>query len=204
MKKLYLFFTIIILSGACGISHKEESSDYQESSVDNINPGKYGIVKDIGYALYLPNISYTKSDESSSPFLKLDLYFKNLTNSLRPILVYLHGAGWQGPGVIDGAKENIQKSPNLISFFVNRGFMVASLNRRQIDFSKSPAITYKEQLADIAKALKWLQSNGSKIGGDSQKIIIMGYSSGAHLAAMIVSDTRYRFNWNPCHVFPKP
>jgi len=49
---------------------------------------------------------------------------------------------------------------------------------------------------DIARAIKWLTVNGSQYGGHSQDFILLGYSSGAHLAALIATDTSFLSQYN--------
>ena len=190
MKIATFILSLILITSACDLLEPQKSSNGAEVGSVAIGPEGFGTTQDLGYAQYLPNIAYTEGGDNSSPFLKLDLYFKDL-QPLRPIMVYLHGGGWNGPEIIDGAKENIQKSPNLVSFFIKSGFLVASINRRQIDFSQTPAITYHDQLSDIAKAIKWLQINANHFGGDGMQILLMGYSSGAHLATLLASNRRY-------------
>jgi acetyl esterase/lipase len=48
--------------------------------------------------------------------------------------------------------------------------------------------TLDDMTDDIAKALKWLTVNVRKFGGRSSGFILVGYSSGAHLAALMATD----------------
>ena len=44
---------------------------------------------------------------------------------------------------------------------------------------------------DIAKSLGWVHDNIAKHGGDPKRILVMGHSAGAQLAALICTDDRY-------------
>ena len=114
----------------------------------------------------------------------LDLYYRP-SSSKRPIVVFVHGGSW-----IKGDKGHISRNPQFASFFIERGFQLASINfRKAVPNSKSNS--YKEQLSDIAKSLAWITKNGEQYSIDSQHIILFGFSSGAHLVAMLNTDHRY-------------
>jgi len=44
---------------------------------------------------------------------------------------------------------------------------------------------------DVAKAIAWIYYNISDFNGDPQNIFLMGYSAGAHLAALIATNESY-------------
>ena len=47
-----------------------------------------------------------------------------------------------------------------------------------------------EILADLAKSLRWTHDHAPEFGGDPNRIVIMGHSSGAQLAAYLAIDER--------------
>jgi len=47
-----------------------------------------------------------------------------------------------------------------------------------------------EIFADIAKSLRWTHDHAAEVGGDPNRIVIMGHSSGAQLAAYLAIDER--------------
>jgi acetyl esterase/lipase len=47
-----------------------------------------------------------------------------------------------------------------------------------------------EIFADIAKSLRWTHDHAAEFGGDPNRIVIMGHSSGAQLAAYLAIDER--------------
>jgi acetyl esterase/lipase len=48
-----------------------------------------------------------------------------------------------------------------------------------------------EIFRDVAKSLRWVRDHVSEYGGDPNRILVMGHSAGAQLAALISIDDRY-------------
>jgi acetyl esterase/lipase len=44
---------------------------------------------------------------------------------------------------------------------------------------------------DVAKAIRWVHGHVAEYGGDPKRLLIMGHSAGAQLAALICTDERY-------------
>ena len=99
--------------------------------------------------------------------LKLDLYIptKPVTTGL---LLFVHGGAWRG-----GSKDGVPK------VFPDNGIPTASVEFRQSTEAKFPA-----QIHDIKAAIRFLRAKASSYGYNAQKIVIMGSSSGGHLAAL--------------------
>ena len=96
----------------------------------------------------------------------------------RPIVFWIHGGGWQ-----KGDKSEMHAKPQA---FTEKGFVFASTNYRFI-----PNVTMQQIAGDVAKSIRWMYDNGAKYGGDPETIIVMGWSAGAQLAALICTDERY-------------
>lgn len=95
-----------------------------------------------------------------------------------PVVFWIHGGGWQ-----TGDKTNVQLKP---AFFMEKGFVFVSINHRLL-----PEVVMEELISDVAKAFGWVHQNIANHGGDPQRIIVGGHSSGAQLAALICTDDRY-------------
>jgi acetyl esterase/lipase len=54
--------------------------------------------------------------------------------------------------------------------------------------SRAPVVTYKEQVGDIARAIRWVHDDASDHGGDPSRVFLMRYSAGAHLDALFGAD----------------
>jgi arylformamidase len=95
-----------------------------------------------------------------------------------PVVFWIHGGGWQA-----GDKAEVQAKPRA---FVDKGFVFVSTNYRLL-----PDATIKEMAGDVAKALRWVHEHAEEYGGDPDRIVVMGHSAGAQLAAPICTDDRY-------------
>lgn len=96
----------------------------------------------------------------------------------RPVIFWIHGGGWQV-----GDKTSVQLKPQA---FVDKGFVFVSTNYRLL-----PDVEMGDIIRDVAKSLRWVHENVTKHGGDPQRILVMGHSAGAQLAALICTDSRY-------------
>ena len=94
-----------------------------------------------------------------------------------PVIFWIHGGGWQG-----GEKTNVQLKPK---FFTDLGYVFISTNHRYVK-----AVPMSEIFADLAKSLRWTHEHAAEFGGDPARVVIMGHSSGAQLAAYLAIDER--------------
>lgn len=94
-----------------------------------------------------------------------------------PVVVWIHGGGWQ-----QGSKDN--PGPKR-TFFLQNGWVFVSMNYRL-----SPAVTHPGHVEDVAAALAFVHKEATKWGGDPSRMIVMGHSAGAHLAALVATDAR--------------
>ncbi len=107
----------------------------------------------------------------------LDVYSPVGAKNL-PVVFWIHGGGWQA-----GDKTSVQLKPQV---FVEKGFVFVSTNYRLLPSVEMPAI-----MQDIAKSIHWVHDHIAEHGGDPQRILVMGHSAGAQLAALICTDERY-------------
>jgi len=112
-----------------------------------------------------PDIPYATL--ATQPLL-LDLYLPDNTSN-PPLILWLHGGVWRF-----GSKAN----PEIIGI-VEQGFALAS-----VDFRNSPQARFPAQIHDIKAAIRFLRANAADYGFDPDKIVLWGYSSGGHLAAL--------------------
>jgi arylformamidase len=95
-----------------------------------------------------------------------------------PVVFWIHGGGWQ-----TGDKSSVQDKPQA---FVDRGFVFVSTNYRLL-----PQVDMETIIRDIAKSLGWVHKHIAEYGGDPKRILVMGHSAGAQLAALVSIDDRY-------------
>ena len=95
-----------------------------------------------------------------------------------PVVFWIHGGGWQ-----TGDKSMVALKPKA---FAEAGFVFVSINHRLLPTVEMGAIT-----RDVASALGWVHKNIATHGGDPNRLLVMGHSSGGQLAALMCTDDRY-------------
>jgi acetyl esterase/lipase len=122
------------------------------------------------------DIPYVAGGEAGAK-RSLDAYW--LPNQTRqPVMIYIHGGGWRA-----GDKRNVARKPQA---FADHGFAFVSVNYRL-----HPEADFRVQAADVARAIKHVVDKAGDVGGDPQRIYLMGHSAGAHLAALVATDEQY-------------
>ena len=107
----------------------------------------------------------------------LDVYAPAGARNL-PVVFWIHGGGWQA-----GDKSMVALKPKA---FMDAGFVFVSIQHRLLPTVEMEAIT-----SDVATALGWVHKNIAAYGGDPNRLLVMGHSSGAQLAALMCTDDRY-------------
>jgi arylformamidase len=109
---------------------------------------------------------------------QVDLYAPDQALGDAPLIVYIHGGGWQ-----IGNHKLVQEKPG---HFTAQGYVFASAGYRLL-----PDAPVEQQAADLGEALRVLRAAAEDYGFDPNKIVLMGHSAGAHLAALIATDPKY-------------
>ena len=125
---------------------------------------KLNVKRDIPYA------------ESADPRQKVDIYAPEGARNL-PVVFWIHGGGWQA-----GDRSSVQLKPQA---FVDKGFVFVSTGYRLLTNVDMGAI-----FRDIARSFRWVHDHIAEHGGDPNRILVMGHSAGAQLAALICTDDR--------------
>jgi len=93
-----------------------------------------------------------------------------------PVIVMVHGGAW-----MVGNKAMPKVVENKVTFWVRqKGYIFVSVGYRL-----SPQADPLQQARDVATALAKAQGLAPSWGGDPAKVILMGHSAGAHLAALL-------------------
>lgn len=92
----------------------------------------------------------------------------------RPLILIIPGGGYEY--VSDREADSVS------AIFLKNGFQTAILNYHVKDESN-----FKNNLEDIVSAMKYLRENKDKYSIDEDKIAVLGFSAGGHLAAMLSS-----------------
>ncbi len=152
-------------------------------------PGWSGVRKAIAYgpacpqnpSPWLPEMLGRKKMVTDEGCLYLNVWTTNLSQEAKaPVMVWVHGGG-----NVEGSGE----WPPLGETLAKKGVVVVSINYRlgALGFLALPALSAESphhvsgnygQL-DQVEALKWVQRNISRFGGDPNDVTIFGASSGA-------------------------
>ena len=113
------------------------------------------------------------SDEASTSGVEKDGEGKedaDAADERRPVVIFVTGGMW-----IIGYKA---WGALLAQRLARRGVIVASL-----DYRNFPQGTVGDMIADVGKGVGWVLERLDALGGDTRRVVVVGQSAGAHIAA---------------------
>lgn len=116
----------------------------------------------------------------------LDLFLPGgSTEGSRPLIVYVHGGGWVWGSRVEIRCDNPDPAIKLCipSTEIDRGYVVASIDYR-LFVESSGENPFPSQVKDVKLAVAWLRAHAPEYGIDPDRVVLMGHSSGGHLAAL--------------------
>jgi acetyl esterase/lipase len=96
----------------------------------------------------------------------------------KPVLVFFYGGGWA-----NGKRTEYSYAARP---FVEAGYIVVLP-----DYRKVPEVRFPGFVEDSASAVKWVQANIGKYGGDPTRVSVAGHSAGAYNALMLALDPQW-------------
>jgi acetyl esterase/lipase len=109
--------------------------------------------------------------------LTLDLYSPRAGSGALPLVVFVHGGGWNGGDARHtGTFEDF---PATLAALAARGYVVASVNYRLSEEARFPAA-----LQDVKAAIRWLRGDAAGRGIDATRVAVWGAAAGGQLAAL--------------------
>ena len=96
-----------------------------------------------------------------------------------PVLVFIHGGFWQMRSKDDFA-------------FLAESFLSSGVSVAMVGYPLGPDATMDEIVADTHEAIRFLARELPNLGGDPQRVVVSGWSSGGHLATMVVDEPSLR------------
>jgi len=129
------------------------------------------------------DVVYTKVDGWEG---RLDLYLPPNKNKQTPIVINIHGGGWN---------HGVKESQTGFNTFFKMGYAVAN-----VEYRLTPQATAPAAVEDIRCALIYIIKNAQSLNVDTNKIVIMGGSAGGHLAltaGLLGNDHRFDGNCPP-------
>jgi len=118
-------------------------------------------------------IPYAEGDRHT-----LDVYLPSKSDKPAPVVVFFYGGSW------DQGDKAIYKFVG--AALASRGFVTIIP-----DYRLYPDVRFPGFLEDAAKAVGWAHRQAAALGGDPNKIFLMGHSAGAHIAAMLTFDPQW-------------
>jgi acetyl esterase/lipase len=119
------------------------------------------------------NIPYN-SDTLSKHLL--DIYLPPNAKGNIPLVVFVHGGGW----LVNDKYADIGYMKKTVAEIVDSGFALAS-----IDYRFATQAVFPAQIQDCNRAVSFLIDNAKKYHFDKNRIAVMGFSAGGHLASLM-------------------
>jgi len=128
-------------------------------------------------------LAYPAPHEGDTSLNTLDLFDPGGV-APRPLVLLVHGGSWVG-----GDKAGYER--DIVPWWLERGYIAAPVNfRLATGIPQGDGVKPRDQARDIASALGWLLSRAEEYHIDPSRVILVGYSSGAHLVALLGTDER--------------
>ncbi|WP_299535545.1 alpha/beta hydrolase [Ulvibacterium sp.] len=163
MKKAILVLTAVLLVGQISFGQSEDFEVYNDLSYLN------------------------KESVSNDSLQRLNLVLPS-NKEKYPLLIWIGGGAW--------SYGDRNQEMDLAKKLAAQGIAVASIGHRLSpaiwrDSTLDKGIQHPKHIEDVAAAVKWLHDNAATYGYDKEGFFIGGYSSGAHLSALISLDNTY-------------
>jgi acetyl esterase/lipase len=125
----------------------------------------------ISYSRF-PDLAY-----GSARRQRVDIYAPHNAQHL-PVVIFWHGGTWKS-----GNKKNYR--------FVGAALAARGFVAVVADYRIYPAVHFPAFCEDAAHALAWVEAHIGEYGGDPHRIVLMGHSAGAHLAAFVAYNHEF-------------
>ncbi len=132
--------------------------------------------------------SITFSPETWPETLFADLYVPTMTGKA-PVVLMAHGGGWE--------RRSRADMTWVAEALASQGFAVLN-----IDYRFAPEYTFPAQLHDLQVARQWIQQHADHYGLNADKVSGFGFSSGAHLMALLATVASTDSDLNTPHGGP--
>jgi acetyl esterase/lipase len=103
---------------------------------------------------------------------QMDVYLPDGDAPRNPAVLFIHGGSWTG-----GDKDHFRAAGRRLA---RSGYVVASTNYRLV-----PGGRFPRNIQDCLCSLAYLRAHAAEHRIDPDRIVVMGYSAGAHLAGLV-------------------
>ena len=142
---------------------------------DRFSDSSINVTRDVSFASVLNR--YTGGNET----LYLDLYSPPKTNATRAAAVIVHGGGFKNNPNTSTTDSGSKRKSTLVDMahaFARRGFLVVSVDYR-CERTLGGNQMWIDAVADVRKAIDWLQRNQEQHAVDMTRVVAFGPSAGA-------------------------
>lgn len=114
---------------------------------------------------------------------------KDVQETSRPLLVLIHGGGWQGRKVFDDQADWAGDYLGFLGrYFADRGWLCASIDYRLMrENGQAAGFELIDLCQDCADAVAWLEAHASELRIDRSRTAVLGESAGGYLAAALTT-----------------
>ncbi|MDR6563225.1 MULTISPECIES: alpha/beta hydrolase [unclassified Arcicella] len=119
------------------------------------------------------NVPYAKD---TSKHHLLDIYLPANAKPNTPLVIWVHGGAW----MLNDKYADMSYMKNTIRNIVENGYALAS-----IDYRYSTQAIFPAQIQDCNQAIEFLYQNAEKYSLDKNRIVLVGFSAGGHLASLL-------------------
>ncbi|WP_439696469.1 alpha/beta hydrolase fold domain-containing protein [Mucilaginibacter sp. AW1-7] len=106
----------------------------------------------------------------------LDIYLPPVVKSSYPLIVWVHGGAW----MLNDKYADMGYMTETLKGFIDKGYAIAS-----IDYRHSTTAPFPAQIQDCNRAVEFLYRHAAKYKLDKDKIALIGFSAGGHLASLM-------------------
>ena len=119
--------------------------------------------------------------------LSLDIYSPEGADGTNPVMFLVHGGSFTA-----GDKATFGWVNPKTQYYNDRGWVVVSTNYRLTDLSL-PAddpnqVSHPDHIQDVARSIAWTKENIGNYGGNTDTLVLMGFSAGSQLVALAGTD----------------
>ena len=166
MKRTLLPICLVLLAAAAAAQQGPSSLPVPPEKVKHIFPAS---------TVVYSNVSYGAAGDTSGKHL-LDIYLPAGAGPKTPLVVWIHGGAW----MLNDKYADMGYMTNTIQGILSRGYALAS-----IDYRYSTEAAFPAQILDCNQALEFLYQHAEQYKLDKDRMALIGFSAGGHLASLI-------------------
>lgn len=154
--------TLMLLISGCGSIHQGAPSLAAEEKIHR--------KQEVTFTRLQPQ-RYTPDGWPQALYARV-LLPDTLSAKQRPAALIVHGGGWRNrtPDDMDGIAEQLAQ----------QGYVTVNIEHRF-----APEYRFPTQLHDLQQAMAWIHANSQEWQVDTNRIVGVGFSSGAHLVSLL-------------------